>query len=171
MRPTRRSTLGLALGTSVALGAGLAGCDLDDAASGTRTPAAAAADPDRALLDGVLADLDARLALVALARSTYPRLQQPLAGLEAMHRAHRDVLSPDPAGAAGAPPATGRTARAALRRVRSDEEAHRTALVEAAVAARSGALARLLGSMAASVAQHLTVLPAELPGPPADGAS
>ena len=46
-----------------------------------------------------------------------------------------------------------------LRRVRRSERGLQAALVDAADRAESGALARLLASMSASVTQHLALLP------------
>jgi hypothetical protein len=49
-----------------------------------------------------------------------------------------------------------------LRLVRQSERRLHVTLVDAAGRAESGALARLLASMSASVTQHLSVLPSEV---------
>lgn len=179
MRTSRRSTLGLAFGGVITLGAGLSGCDLgasSDTGPRTETPPAASADqidgrddPDQAVVVAALAALDLRVAALGAARDAYPRLRRPLSALAAMHLAHRGVLEPAPPSRAtpASPPGAGvgPTPTGALRRIRTAEMAYQRSLVDAALAARSGPLARLLASMSASVGQQLAVLPIDLGRP------
>jgi hypothetical protein len=135
----------LALAPAVAAAgvAGAAGCDDPDGPPGTgATPSA---DPDTALVDGVLTDL--RAAARAASRAG-------LTGWAALHRVHIEALQGDPPRmAAGA--AQGVDPAAVLRR----EQQLQQRLVEAAVAAESGVLARLLASMSAAVGQRLVDFP------------
>jgi hypothetical protein len=114
--------------------------------------------PDEALVDDVLEDLAAAVDVVVAARA-FRAPRQSLAPLLRAHRAHVDVLEGeiDPGSDAEAPT----NADAALLAVRRSERALQASLVDAAQRAESGALARLLASMSASVSQHLAVLPAE----------
>jgi hypothetical protein len=157
---TRRTALGGAL-----LGLGATGCRLDRPApgpgAGDRGAAGAAAeqDPDAALVDEVLAELTALSGLTASVARYVPALRGPARALEDLHRAHREVLGdavPTPAPAAGPrPPA----AAPALLLLRRRELRAQRRLVDWSVAARSGALARLLASMSAGIAQQVAALP------------
>lgn len=167
----RRRALGLGLGGAAAVALLTSGCDLRELTRDAPTGAAGtgedpADDPDQLLVDGVLVDLQARIAAVAAARAAAPRLRRVLRPLEDMHRAHLEALTPAPGSGAPSAASTPTPSPAPvptgtpLETVRADESTHQAALVTAAVAARSGALARLLASMSASVAQHVAVLPA-----------
>jgi hypothetical protein len=142
-----------------------AGCDTgNDLAppSGGPTPSTSATTheqtPDETLVDDVLDDLAAAVDVVVAARA-FRALRQSLAPLLRAHRAHVDVLEGEiDAGSDAEAPAN---ADAALLAVRRSERALQASLVDAAQRAESGALARLLASMSASVTQHLAVLPAE----------
>jgi len=176
--PTRRTAVRLLAGAVVG-GVFLSGCDLADLSGATPSGGAGdrdggAADPDTAVVDRTVADVRSRLVEVARARQLYPQLRVPLAPLEDMHRAHLAVLAQGdpvatpsaPAPSAPTPPGTARgpaAARRTARRVRTAHLAHQQALVAAAVAVQSGALARLLASMSASTGQHLVAL-SDLPG-------
>jgi len=161
---TRRGALGGALGLVL-----LTACDVDDlrppeaettpvpsgTPGATETPEP---DADTALADDTAHDIARTLVTVSLARRSFPRLRDRLQPLVRMHRAHLAVLeAPDdrsiPAPEAGDTPAE------ALERVRIAEQVLQETLAAAAVEAQSGALARLLASMSASVSQHLAVLP------------
>ena len=132
----RRSALLL---SAVALA--VAGCDDDDSPDPADGPSGTPqVDPDTALVDAVLVDLD-HAEQVATAAG--------MADLAALHRAHIDALEGDPP---VAPTIGRRAARAAVRR---EEERLQRRLVNASVAAESGALARLLASMSAAVSQRL----------------
>lgn len=154
----------------------LSACDVDDLrppeddSSPTPTPTASGSVP-------VEPDADARLAedtaytmavtavLVDQVRRDFPRLRQRLQPLVRMHRAHLEVLeAPDDRSIPSPAPAA--TPAEALARLRTAEDALHQTLTTASVEARSGALARLLASVSASVAQHSF---AYLPPPPADG--
>ena len=79
--------------------------------------------------------------------------------LAARHAAHVEALDGEPF--AGRSPAVSVGGPAeALRRVRAAEQQAQRRLADWSVAAESGALARLLASMSAAVAQHLVALPA-----------
>jgi hypothetical protein len=157
---TRRTALGGAL-----LGLGATGCRLDRPS--TRRGAAAATaeqDPDAALVDEVLAELTALSRLTASVARQVPALRGAARALEDLHRAHREALgdelpAPAPAGVQRPPDAA-----AALRLLRRRELQAQRRLVDWSVAARSGALARLLASMSAGVAQQVATLP-ERPHP------
>lgn len=118
-----------------------------------------AAGPDEALVDLVLADLGAVLGLVTAARRKTPRLRRDLRPLLVLHQAHARALGGPPGdpGSARLPGSPG----AVLDDVRAREERSRRRLVEWAVQAESGQLARLLASMSAGLAQHLVALPRE----------
>ena len=155
---TRRTTLALPT-VVVALTAGCDAENEDSAPPGSGVPSEA--DLDGALVDEVLADLAAITGLVAAVGDRFPRLVVPMSGLRAMHEAHTEALegtaSTDP-GSAGLPA----TPAAALGDVRRREQRLRSRLVQSAVAARSGALARLLASMSAAVNQRLATLPRDV---------
>ena len=131
----RRSALALA-----ALGAtAVAGCD--DGGSEPAAGPSPTVDPDTALVDEVVTEL-IRAERVATAGG---RLE-----LASLHRAHLEALDGRvPAGSPARP-----VSAAVVRRREQHLQAH---LVDAAMAAESGALARLLASMSAAVAQRLAV--------------
>lgn len=162
-----------------ALAAGAAalatGCDLDPRAdpavptptAPTSAPPGGRGDPgkdaDLKLLDEARTGVAAALALVEAARDRHPSLRGSLRPLAVVHRVHarelatagRDVESTDDAGRQ----VRGDPTRA-LARVRAHEERLQRELTAAAVRSYSGGFARLLGMLAASVAQHLATLPA-----------
>lgn len=157
---TRRTTLtGLLLGVG-ALGA--CDADLSGGGSGGSGPTPAG-DPDRDLVDAVLADLGQVTDLVTATAAAHPRLREPLASLRALHLAHAEALG-GPASTPGAGAQSDRPAAssAAMAAVHAQEVRLQRRLVEAAVHAESGALARLLASMSAAVTQQLAVLPASV---------
>ena len=97
---------------------------------------------------------------VSAVRRDFPRLRPRLQPLARMHRAHLEVLEPsdEPQRPARRRP---RRARAdAIARLRTVEATLQQTLATGAVEAQSGALARLLASMSASVSQHLVALDA-----------
>jgi hypothetical protein len=138
----RRTTL--ALGVTGLLG--LAACD--DGDSEPRSAPTPAADPDSELVERVLADLRGALRLAVAAS---------LHDLAELHRAHITALDGDLAPAGPGRRLAGRAR--ALAEVRARETRLHRQLVEAAVAADSGRLARLLASMSAAVSQRLATLP------------
>jgi hypothetical protein len=158
-RTNRRTALASLLGLTVALTA----CDLDpprDSAS----PSSAAPDPeDTLLVAGMVESLTAASELVRAVVAATPALGEPLLPLAQAHDEHRAVLQaalPERTDAdiAQPPAPTGR--RAGLRSVRRSERLLLHSTREAALAARSGDLARVLASVAASTTQFLAVLDA-----------
>jgi hypothetical protein len=117
----------------------VAGCD-DDPDQPPATPAPAE-DPDTDLVATVLEELAGAYRLTVA--GGFP-------ALTAMHAAHIEALD----GTAPMPPAGRATAGA----VRRNEQRIQALLVESAVAAESGTLARLLASMSAAASQQLTTL-------------
>ncbi len=133
----------------------LAGCDLDPpAAAPSSSPSpTTAADPDTALVDAVIAELDELEALVTVAAERRPLLAPGLAPFAVLHRAHREVLP-----ARDAEPQLSRvsgTPREVAERIRLRELQAQARLADWSVAAESGTLARLLASMSAGIAAHL----------------
>jgi hypothetical protein len=154
---TRRAVLGVGV-----LGVA-GGCALNNPLTDDRTPAARAArdlDPDVAIAVQAVTLVRAAQAAVRSTGELHPPLGARIAGLSAMHAAHLDALVdavPDgvdtsASGAAYAVPA--RPARA-LAGLATTERSLHDALLGLALRARSGAFARLLGSMAAAGSQQL----------------
>lgn len=153
---TRRTAL---CGALLGLG-GVAGCDLDRPA---RSPAGrgsgSATDPDVDLVDEVRTELARLSELVSEVAARYPRLQSPMQDLRALHAAHLEALDTAPGAPAGfAGQLT--SAATALTLVRAQETRAQNRLADWSVRAESGALARLLASMSAAVAQQLVGLSA-----------
>lgn len=127
--------------TALALGVAalaVSGCDDGDSPDPSGAPSSTPeTDPDVTLVDAVLADL-------ALAEQL--ALGAGLSALAALHRAHIEALD----GPASGLPVT--TSKKAARR--GELRLQRT-LVDAAMAAQSGALAQLFASMSAAVGQRL----------------
>ena len=154
-RATRRGVLGLLAGITAT------GCSIDPPPD---EPAGAGAspgdeetepadDPDAQLVRRVVDDLTAALALVGgVARAARP-LATEMSPWRELHAAHLEALeAPD-----RARPLRVRGSLPALRsRLRREETGLQRSLAEAAVTARSGALAALLATMSAAVAQQLT---------------
>ena len=143
-----------------------AGCDTGDDlgegdATGSPSPSSSATQgpeqtPDEALVDDVLGQLGAAVAVLRAARR-FKQLRPTLAPLLRAHRSHAEVLEGELGDEAPAPrPAD---LSAATEAVRSSETQLQAGLVDAAGRAESGALARLLASMSASTTQHLATLP------------
>ena len=85
---------------------------------------------------------------------------EPMAALGRLHDAQAAALDAAPSTASATSPGpTFADPAAALRAVQRREQRLEKRLVDWSVAARSGALARLLAAMSAGVAQHLAVLP------------
>jgi hypothetical protein len=150
---TRRTTLAGALGGALLV----AGCDADEPGSAPSPSAAATTptpdDPDVALVDEVVAELDSLIALTEAAAAARPGIGRWPRALATLHRAHRDVLTDDETEAA--PPPSRGSAAAVLRQVTARERTAQERLADWAVAAESGPLARLLASMSAAIAQQL----------------
>ena len=158
---TRRGLLGGAL-AGVALAAtgcdavdGLLDRDDDPRVSGAVTPTAPAVDADSDLVTEVVTAVAAVAALATATGTTHPGLAATTARLEALHAAHLAELGgTDPAPA----PTVAGTRPAALTALEQAETRLQDRLVQAAGEARSGALAQVLASMAAGVAQQRVAL-------------
>lgn len=157
---TRRSAVAsLALGlTGVA-----AGCDPDHGA-GERSPGVSGtsastggADPDVDLTDRVRRELGDLLALVSAAGARFGSLEHELRPFRELHRAHLAALDASAPNASVPGPELPRSPAAAMRAVLARERSGQARLADAAVAAASGVLARLLASMSAGMAQRLAV--------------
>jgi hypothetical protein len=173
---TRRATLG---GAAALAAVTVAGCTDDGSAGRTIAPAPtrrAGTDPDVLLAASVLADERELLERVKATTRRHPALKGDLAGARAAHRAHvkllaravpKETASPSPSASPSATesptapprrapvPAKPGPALAALARA-EDGLSHRGR--RSAFAARSGAFARVLASMAAAAAQQATEL-------------
>ncbi|SFC08462.1 hypothetical protein SAMN04487968_103315 [Nocardioides terrae] len=137
---SRRSVQGLLAGAVLVP---LAGCDLrPDATSPTPPPPTA----DERLVD-------ATAAAIRTARDVAARVPEGRA-LVGVHEAHLTALGAPSASASPSAPAAPAPAD-----LRATEGGLESTLTDAATRASDGALARLLASMAASVAQHLAALP------------
>ncbi|MGZ4447069.1 MAG: hypothetical protein ACXVWZ_11880 [Nocardioides sp.] len=139
----------------------LSACDVPLLGGSSTTPRRPAADPDTALVARVRVELAGLADLVAGVSAAYPDLAPRLSALGDLHAAHRDALgdtstTPAPGAAPSGQAYAG--PRAALATLRTRELAGQHHLGDAAVAAASGDLARLLACMAAGVAQALAVL-------------
>ncbi len=139
-------------------------------------------DPDVAVAAEVLSAERSVLALVQATTTRHPALAGRLAPVAAAHEAHTALLAdavpeealPAPSGSASpsdsgtsspGPDGSGdgtadvpRNRARALRQVAAAEQSLATHTKQQAFKAESGAFARVLGSMAASAAQHAAVL-------------
>ncbi len=133
----------------------MAGCD-DAPAPDLPAPSVsstAAPDADADLVDDLIGKIVATAPVVASARRQHRELRQPLRPFVELHRHHLAALDfPEDTKFANTSASVG------LAEVRRAEVTLQRHLTEAAVQAESGALAQLLASMAAAVAQHLAVL-------------
>jgi hypothetical protein len=148
---TRRTAVGAALAGLLAVSACDAGRDVDSGGPGVSQ----SEDPDAALVRHVVGEISTLVALVSAVEARYPRLRGRVRPFRDLHEAHLRALDATASEVDGQPRLTG--ADQALRVVRSREEQGRRRLVEAAVSARSGALASTLASMSAGVAQRLAL--------------
>lgn len=164
-RPLLSRRTSLTLPGLLVLGAAGTACDVDDlrppedsspapSASSSASSASPSAAPggDATVVDEVVAALDAVLAQLLAARGV-PAQRAAVVPLLRAHRRHLEALDATTSAQPSATPVT-------LAQVRAQELALRDSLVASAGRVQSGALARLLASMAASVDQHLAVLPA-----------
>lgn len=144
----------------------LAGCTFGSVDPTSGLPSESPELADQEFDEGLVAD--ARVGIAALAAlldrtgKVHPALAATVRGLTAMHRAHDEVLAEAAAGSARPRRASAKVPAdpdRALALVRTREAVLQRELVDLAVSARSGPLARLLASMSASVAQHLAALP------------
>lgn len=161
----RRRTAVLGLAATVLA----TGCDHGDdigTSSPSKSPSTPASPssapsqtPDEVLVDTTIDQLTTAYGMVVTARRFKP-LRQPLAPLVKAHRRHVEVLEGELDGWTASKLAD---PDAALQAVRRSEKKLQAAMVEAAGKAESGALAKLLASMSASVTQFLVALPPEAP--------
>ena len=155
VRASRRGVLG-----GLLVGLTAAGCELERSPDGPAGSGASpgaevtspAGDPDSQLVRRVVDDLTAALALVGgVARARRP-LAATVAPWRDLHAAHLEALE----ASGSARPVRVRGPLPALRdRLRREETSLQRSLAEAAVSARSGALAALMATMSAAVAQQL----------------
>lgn len=174
-RPSRRAVL-LGLGT-LALAGSTAACDLPGPGEDAGTPETKP-DPDRRRVEAARAQAAELLALVEATALAHPGLAPRLTGLTECHRAHLRVLTEaddrdsddqgseptattTPSGSAAPSPSPLSSPEAALRQLVARERAHVTALTTEAGVAESGALARLLATMAAGIQMYLEPLAGE----------
>lgn len=132
----------------------LAGCDGDSVSSGPgqEQTTAPPVDADADLVEHVLQLITQTATVVAEGQRQDRGLRRDLRPLAELHGAHSRALGGDATGISAR--RRGRT----LAQVRAAEARLQRQLTDAAVRAESGALAKLLASMAAAVAQHLAVL-------------
>jgi hypothetical protein len=116
--------------------------------------------PDQVLVDEVVAELLGAIDLLSESRKKAPALRPSLTPILRAHRQHVRVLQVE--GEYRTSTSIPADAAAALRAVRRSERRLHVTLVDAAGRAESGALARLLASISASVTQHLTLLAPEV---------
>jgi hypothetical protein len=148
----------------------VAGCDAVDrllgeskdsgvspAPGATVSPTAPADDADSALVDKVVAVLSTTAALATQVGTRVPALTRVGARLARLHDAHVRELGGTPASGTR-PPKVAAGRRPALSQLLAAEAGLQDQLVAAAQSAQSGALAQLLASMAAAVAQQRAVL-------------
>lgn len=129
--------------------------------SGSPTTASATpgqeVDSDVAVLDAAAEAVSQAHHLVRRHLRRYPGQRAVLAPLERLHRVHaRELGGLRPVTGGGTVPSV-----QVLGRVAREEAALQRTLTRRATEARSGALALLLASMAAGVAQHRTTLPSK----------
>ena len=146
----------LALTGCDAIGGVLDG-DESPGVSGAVTPTAPAVDADSDLVTSVLSSLHAAAALATAVGTTVPALAPVATPFARLHDAHVDRLGGSPASADPAPVVPGGRG-AALQRLAQSETRLQARLVKAAGKAERGALAQVLASMAAAVAQQRAAL-------------
>lgn len=163
---TRRAVLAAALGLPAAL---LTACEPPVALPGGGSDEPRATDADAGTVDDAVAAVRSARSVVAGATQAQPTLGAALAPLVALHDAQLDALQAAPEPSPGSPSATGPATAptappdptTALAEVRAAGTTLADRLADLAVAAQSGALARLLAALAAGTDQALLTLPAE----------
>lgn len=167
--PVRRVSRRAALAGTGVFGAGLlvGGCSIqnpfDEDEKQPAEKAVPKVAPDVGLAIRATTQVLGAQALVEAVVARHPGQRARLAGLLEMHAAHLRSLTDavpddvDVSGPAEPPVARPRPARAVEQVVAREQRLH-DRLSGFALAAESGPFARLLGSMAASVSQHLAVL-------------
>ena len=162
-RPSRRTALRLGMAGGLAGAAALAGCSLNNPLGDEKTPAAEAVRdlaPDVAVAVEAATMIRSMRTAVATTAERHPRLSAGLSGLLVTHDAHLGVVVeavPDGVDTSAAGPAYAVPAGVgpALTALTGAERTLHDGLVGLALRAESGPFARLLGSMAAALAQQL----------------
>lgn len=137
----------------------LAGCDLDLGSDGEAAPGSASTtspptSADQRLVDQVGAQINTASAALAV-RITDAGLTRKVADLRTVHARHLELLE-----ITGTGPGAGTAqVRRPAAHVRQVETRLQRQLVDAAVAAESGTLAKLFASMSAALSQRLVQLP------------
>jgi hypothetical protein len=152
--PTTRRT---ALGGAVAGLLLATGCDHgdDDDAGAVPTQTEPPVDADAELVEQARTRITAADTVLEELVRQHPKLRRELRPLRALHEGHAEVLGGFVDRAVIPARFDLQGSRAYVRRTEMGMQRH---LTNAAVAAESGALAKLLASMAAGVAQHLAAL-------------
>lgn len=167
---TRRTAVGALVALGGAVVAGCTATGDSRPASARRTPAPtrrSGVNPDVTLAAAVLHDERAMLDRLVATVHAHPTLAGPLAGARAAHRAHVSLLTkavpddePSTSPSAGPTPAGRRRPKVppkpvpALTALAQAEQRLSRAGGRSSLAARSGAFARVLASMAAAAAQQ-----------------
>ncbi len=155
---SRRTTLGSALAAPIVLAA----CDIDPPPRVDPTSSATPEPPeDVELVAAVVTSLVRAQSVLAAATSAVPALGARLDPVAASHAAHLDVLVgavPEPDVTTAAPPTLAPRPEAALAAVRRSEQRLLREVRTGCLEARSGDLARVLASVAASTSQHAATL-------------
>jgi hypothetical protein len=162
-RPLSRRT---ALGSALAAPVVLAGCDIDpprpESGSSPSTPPP---PEDSELVTAVVAALVRAQAVLAATTTAVPSLGARLAPVSAAHAEHLDVLVgavPNADVPTAGPVAVPPRILPALAAVRRSEQRLLRDVRAGCLAAASGDLARVLGSVAASTSQHSAALATEV---------
>lgn len=154
-RASRRAVVAGGAGLVATLATGCGPTVPGDAPGGVADPTEPAVDADSGLVEEVTSALAGALGTASATGRAHPPLRPLSRDLVALHRRHGDELGGlPPAEPAGRPPRQEAAARAAL--LAAEERLERR-LVQAALAAESGALAQTFASMAAAVAQRRVV--------------
>ena len=157
---SRRTALGSALAVPVVLGA----CDIDPPRRESRSSPVTPPPEDSELVATVVASLVRAGALLDATTTEVPSLAARLAPVGAAHAEHLDVLVgavPDAAVPTAEPVSVPPRIVPALAAVRRSEQRLMRDVRAACLAAASGDLARVLGSVAASTSQHSAALATE----------
>lgn len=131
------------------------GCGTADRAGRAASAGDPAVEADSDLVERMRTDLAEAMALVAATARAFPALRGLTRPLVALHRAHGEELGGLPDVEPAAPP-SGPAPRARAALLAAEDRLQRR-LVQAAVAAESGALAQTFAAMAAGVAQRRAV--------------
>ena len=153
-RASRRAVLGGGALAATASAALLTGCGTRDSNGAVRS-GAPAVDDDSDLVAEVVGDITAVLTLASATGTAFAGLRPLTRPLVALHRAHLDELGESTDGGKRHVGGTADTARERLARAETKLQGR---LVEAALAAESGALAQVFAAMAAAIAQRQAVV-------------